>query len=648
MSANLDHRSTDGSAATVKIAIVGPTHPYKGGVASHTTTLAHELAGAGHDVTLVSWSHLFPSAFYPGEQPVPTGGDPEVPVFPRTVRALSWARPDTLVRAGRRLREVDLVVVVHVMPPVVPLHLMLLRAAGVGRTAVTGRGPRSVVIAHNVLPHEPHPGDAALMRTLFRRVDAVVVHSTEQARLARELDAERVVVTDLPPHLPGGPPVERSDHTGPARLLALGLVRGYKGIDVVLRAMLQVPDVTLTIAGEVWGDTGDEIRRLAAHHNLRDRVRFHSGYVPADRIAPLLADHDVLSLTYRSATASQNVLLAHHHGLAVLASDVGTFGDDVTDGVDGYLVPPEDVDAVAAVLQRLTDPQEVQRIRSGVTPPDLRGPWAHYVGALEALGTDAHGADRGADPTRVPSPPRRSRSGRVLDRVQEVATWTQLVRQRRRPRLDLGPADFPSWVRPTDVLVHQDETERSAELVRGLGLRPSGDAIADWAALGALDVLIGLADAGHRQALIIDASGHGSPFARWARSAGYAPVEVELRGQRSSMTLLDVDTATLDVVTRLHPGDAAASDVDETLTQAGWALRAGGLLCLTVPVGGVGEDVIAGAADLRAIIARADDAGFTLVGDLDGEPTARLRRAEAVSAAPDAAHALVRLTFRRR
>src|SRR5690606_40886989 len=54
--------------------------------------------------------------------------------------------------------------------------------------------------------------------------------------------------------------------------------------------------------------------------------------------------------------------------------------------------------------------------------------------------------------------------------------------------------------------------------------------------------------------------------------------------------LLDVDTATLDVVTRLHPGDAAASDVDETLTQAGWALRAGGLLCLTVPVGGVGED----------------------------------------------------------
>ena len=647
MTENLEAPAGVGPAA-LKIAVVGPTHPYKGGVAAHTTTVAHELTAAGHDVTLVSWSHLYPTLFYPGDQPVPSGGDPEVPPFARTVRALSWARPDSLVRAGRRLRDVDLIVVVHVIPPVVPLHLTLLRAAGVGRTAVTGRGPRSVVIAHNVLPHEPHPGDSALMRILFRRVDAVVVHSTAEARRARELDAEHVVVAELPPHLPGGPPVPRPAHRGPARLLALGLVRGYKGIDVLLRAMLRVPDVTLTVAGEVWGDTGEEIRRLAAQRDLRGRVSIHSGYVPADRIAQLLAEHDVLTLTYRSATASQNVLLAHQHGLAALASDVGTFGDQVTDGVDGYLVPPEDEDAIAEVLQRLTDPDEVDRITAGVTPPDLHAPWVDYVGALEALGTDAYGPASGADPTRAPAPRRRSRLGRVLDTAEDVATWVRLVRERRRPRLDLQPADFPSWVRPTDVLAHDDQRERARETLHDLGLRPSGDGIADWAALGALEVLIGLRDDGRRQALIIDASSPGSPFARWARDSGYAPVEVELRGARSSMTLLDVDTATLDVVTRLHPDDAIASDVDETLTQAGWALRSGGLLCLTLPVGGTGEDIIAGAADLRAVVARADDAGFSLVGDLDGDLTARLRRADSVSTDPDAAYALVRLTFRRR
>src|SRR5690606_24448557 len=142
---------------------------------------------------------LYPNVLYPGEQSVPMGGDPDVTPFPQTERVLSWARPDSLVRTGRCLREVDLIIVVHVIPPVVPLHLALLRAAGAGRTARPGRGPRTVVIAHNVLPPAPHPGDRGLMRTLLQRVDATIVHSGDQARLARELGGDHVVVTDLPP-----------------------------------------------------------------------------------------------------------------------------------------------------------------------------------------------------------------------------------------------------------------------------------------------------------------------------------------------------------------------------------------------------------------------------------------------------------------
>ena len=82
-------------SASIKVALVGPTHPYKGGVAAHTTALAHELTDAGHEVTLVSWSHLYPSALYPGVQSVP-GGSADVDPFPRTP-----ARP--LVGAPRHL-----------------------------------------------------------------------------------------------------------------------------------------------------------------------------------------------------------------------------------------------------------------------------------------------------------------------------------------------------------------------------------------------------------------------------------------------------------------------------------------------------------------------------------------------------------------
>jgi glycosyltransferase involved in cell wall biosynthesis len=365
----------------VRVAVVGPTHPFKGGVAAHTTELAHRLAAAGHDVDLVSWSRLYPRRLYPGEQQVPAG-DPDVPIYPRTRRRLSWARPDSWLREGRRLRHHDLVVVVHVVPAVVPAHLVLLKALGRGASA-----PRTAAVVHNVLPHEPHRGARTLVRRLLRSVDRVVVHSASQADLAAQLGAPADVrVAALPPHLPGGPPVPREPYDGPTRLLSLGIVRDYKGVDLLLEALAAVPGPTLTVAGELWGEAGRRVRRLAEDPRLRDRVTVIEGYLPATRLPTLLASHDVLALSYRSATGSQNALLGHSHGLPVLATHTGTFATDVTDDVDGLLVEPGDVGALAAALRRLADASLVQRLREGVTAPDLDTPWDRYLQALLGKG----------------------------------------------------------------------------------------------------------------------------------------------------------------------------------------------------------------------------------------------------------------------
>ena len=121
----------------------------------------------------------------------------------------------------------------------------------------------------------------------------------------------------LPSHLPGGPALPRPDHAGPPRLLALGIVRDYKGVDLLVDALRDVPDLRLTVAGELWGDAGRRVRELATDPRVEDRVEVHSGYVPAERIAELMAHHDVVALTYRTATASQNALLALSHGVPV-------------------------------------------------------------------------------------------------------------------------------------------------------------------------------------------------------------------------------------------------------------------------------------------------------------------------------------------
>jgi len=172
--------------------------------------------------------------------------------------------------------------------------------------------------------------------------------------------------------------------------------------------------------------------------------------------------------------------------------------------------------------------------------------------------------------------------------------------------------------------------------------------VAAWAALGALAAVVRLGDDGHHSAVILDESGSRSPLSRWARAIGFAPVELELTGTRSSVAVLDVDTASLDVITRLHPSGCDADDVDEALSQASWALRSGGLLSITLPLGPATAEGAVGPVEVRGVLARAHDLGFVLVGDLDGDIGARMREASSGTHREDAAYALVRLTFRRR
>jgi hypothetical protein len=470
-----------GDGAALKLAIIGPSHSCQTGVAAHTTSLAHHLVQAGHDVTLVSWSHPFPRMRSSGEHAVPATVF-EVPAFPRTVSVLSWARPDTWVRTGRRLRGFDAIIIVHVMPLAVPTHLALLRAAGSagGEPDRSGGGaPRSIVVVHHVLPQRPRAGDCAVMRSLFERVDAVLVHSPEQARLALDLHATRVSVAD---------------------------------------------------------------------------------------------------------------------------------------------------------------PVDPHRCQEGIQPPDLSSPWAHYVGTMEALASRPwHGSEQ------VPPAPSLMPSFRT----RLAGPVRQMVR-RRRLALPLTRKDLPEWVRPSDVLADGADADDARDWARSYGLPRCADPVAAWSALGALAAIVRISDDGHRSAVIVDGSGPRSPLTRWARSIGFAPVELDFTGGEDSKAAFDVDTASLDVITRLHPNGCDAEDVDEALSQASWALRSGGLISVTLPLGPASADGAVGPADVHAILARAHDLGFVLVGDLDGEITTLMRAAGEGRRRSDAAYGLVRLTFRRR
>ncbi len=166
------------------------------------------------------------------------------------------------------------------------------------------------------------------------------------------------------------------------RLLFFGIVRPYKGLDVLLRALAQGPaGVELRVAGEFWHGAA-EYTNLCQQLGIEDRVEFIPEYVAAEEVPTIFDRVDALVLPYRTATGSQGPLTAFDFGVPVIATDVGALAERVTPEVDGLVVPPDDVEALASALERFYSDGTELRLRRGVRRSDTSGMWSDYLAAL--------------------------------------------------------------------------------------------------------------------------------------------------------------------------------------------------------------------------------------------------------------------------
>jgi glycosyltransferase involved in cell wall biosynthesis len=361
----------------MRIALIGPTHPYKGGIVHHTTELAHRLHKAGHDVDLLSWSAQYPTILYPGVQKAPMD-KPETPPFGRTTYPLSWKNPLGWAKVGRKLRGYDLVVFVFVTSIQAPAYLTMMKSMG------RKRHTKVMALCHNVLPHERKFFDVPLTKAVLSRVDQVLVHTAAQADLAHELTKAAVITTEMPPHLPAKPK-GKAKQSGKLthNLFFFGMVRKYKGVDNLLKAVAQVPGVSVTIGGEVWGGT-EKYDQLIAELGIKDRVTMHTGYIPSQQIPELINAADALVLPYRSGTATQNIWLAFAHGKPVIATKVGSMAKQVRDSVDGLLCEPDDVNSLAQAIRTFYEPGVAEHLTKNVPPLPEDETWEAYIADMLA------------------------------------------------------------------------------------------------------------------------------------------------------------------------------------------------------------------------------------------------------------------------
>jgi glycosyltransferase involved in cell wall biosynthesis len=292
-------------------------------------------------------------------RPVHRPGQPPAAVGPRSRArlALKLAEhvPDML-RYGRAAKAAE---IVHFQwLAVQQLDGLLLPRP---RRTPAGERPKLVLTAHDVLPREPRAGQLRAQRRLYGRFDAVVVHSAQgRARLVEEcgVDPDRVHV--IPhgafAHLAEGPAGPRVggrpfNAAGPVAL-CFGLIRPYKGFDVLLEAWQGPDEHGIDIDGaELW-IAGMPRTDLTALDTAQASVRLDARFIPDREMRAYFRRADLVVLPYLRADQSGVLFTALAFGKPLLLSDVGGFPEIAATGA-ARTVPAGDPAALRAALREL-------------------------------------------------------------------------------------------------------------------------------------------------------------------------------------------------------------------------------------------------------------------------------------------------------
>ena len=383
----------------VKICVVGPTYPYRGGISYYTTLMVKYLREAGHVTRFYSFTRQYPRWLFPGKTDKdPSSASAAIKVDCEYV--LDPINPLTWWRLCRKIRidAPDVLVLQWWVPYWTP------SLTYISRWIKRHTKIRIVYIVHNVVPHDGGGTlDRRLAMTVFRQGDGFIVHSEQDKhRLHALLPHSRIAQTKHPSYadlttVRSGP----AENTSRAELgipsdvpvvLFFGFVRPYKGLEYLIQALphvLKQRKVHVLVVGEFWVSL-EFYERYAREFGVEHNITFVDRYVPNEQISAYFDLANVVVLPFISHTQSGVVQLAFGLHMPIITTRVGGLQEVVQDGYNGLLVPPMDEEALANAILRYFDREMEAPMRAAIAAQQVSGEfsWQELVRVLERLMED--------------------------------------------------------------------------------------------------------------------------------------------------------------------------------------------------------------------------------------------------------------------
>lgn len=371
----------------MKIVIIGPAYPLRGGIANFNEALARALQEQGHEVKLFSFSLQYPSFLFPGKTQFDTGPGPDdlnIETVINSVNPLNWGKVAKMIKA----EQPDLAIFRFWLPFMGP-------SLGVIARKLKKANIKVVAITDNVIPHESRPGDKSFTRYFVKACDGFIAMSRAVLEdLNQFTDNQNKRFLPHPIYNIFGDKVEKTEalkklgwDEKDKHLLFFGLVRKYKGLDILLEAMgderLKAMNVKLVVAGEFYEDQA-LYKQMIERLGLQDNVMIRDEYIPSDEVKYYFCASDMVVQTYKTATQSGVTQIGYHFDRPMLVTDVGGLAEIIPHNKVGYVTPVDSKAVADALFDFYKNDKEAEFTANTVIEKE-RFSWESFVSGVEEL-----------------------------------------------------------------------------------------------------------------------------------------------------------------------------------------------------------------------------------------------------------------------
>jgi len=355
----------------MKICLLGPTYPFRGGIA-HYTTLLYKSLKKKHDIKFYSFKRQYPKFLFPGRTDKDCSKfilkDDNVKPILDSLNPLTW------IKLAFKIMEdtPNLTIIPWWVIFWAPQFLTILFFIKIfSKTKI-------LFICHNVAEHEANVIKILISKLVLSRGDYYIVHSAEEKKNLINLIGNKPIKAAFHPtyeffnteKIPRNVAKARININDEKIILFFGFVREYKGLKYLLEAMpeiLQNIDVRLLVVGEFWNDK-DAYVKLIKNLEIEKNVTIIDHYIPNEETPFYFHASDIVVLPYTSVTGSGLVQMAYGFNKPVVVTNIGSLSEIVIDKKTGFLVAPKSSSEIAdAVLQfyRGNEKEFIENIKKG-------------------------------------------------------------------------------------------------------------------------------------------------------------------------------------------------------------------------------------------------------------------------------------------